>query len=453
MAANKLPPGPSSGLLGLRHLSRMGSDYFGHLLDIEREFGDSAYYRVGPVGVFQFSHPDAMHEVLVAKAKAFRKPLRFVQVFSRWNGQGLVVSDGELWKRQRRLVQQAFHPRCLRMHDALIVREARRLAEEVAGEKDVEVGRHFARLTLRVVAEALFGAEVEDVLGPFAEAVQTLQETSMSDFGAPLLTPLWWPTAARRRMREAIRLVDQVVTGFVSRRRASGEQRDDLLSILLSAIDDEGDGGGMTDRQARDECVGLLLGGNETTAVALTWTAYLLARHPEWQQQVRDEIDRVVGRREATYDDLEHLPTVEMTLKEAMRLYPPAYVTTRETLEPVEIAGYPIPQGAQVHLGIYLAHRDPRWWSDPREFRPPRFADGEPVHRGAYLPFGAGPRACIGRNMAMMEGALVLTTLLQHLQLSLADDQHEPELEAQISLHPKHGVRLNLQPRRAVASA
>jgi cytochrome P450 len=444
MSSREWPPGPHGGFLGLRLIARMGRDYFHHMRDVHAQFGDAAHYRVGPIHVFHFSHPEAMHEVLVAKSKSFYKPKRFKQVLGRWNGKGLVLNEGESWQRQRRLVQQAFHPRRLRMHDELIVRETRRLIGEMAGGGEANVARQFARLTLRVTAEALFGADVEELVEPFGAAVQVLQDVSMRDFGSVFMSPLWWPTAERKRLREAIKLVDDVVLGFIARRRASGEDRGDLLSILLSAVDEEGDGGGMTDRQARDESIGLLLGGNETTSVALTWTAYLLARHPHWQRQVREEVAAAVGDRPAAYDDLERLPRLEATIKEALRLYPPAYVTTREAIEPVEVAGYTIPRGAQVHLGIYITQRDERWWSEPAAFRPQRFEQGEPKQRGAYLPFGLGPRACIGKNMAMLEATLVLATLLQAHELQLADGQGEPELEAQISLHPKAGLRMRL---------
>lgn len=445
------PPGPKSGLLGLRLMSRMAGNYFQHALDLNAEFGDAVFYRVGPVSIFQFSHPDAMHEVLVEKARSFHKERRFKQVLGRWNGNGLVLNEGESWARQRRLAQQAFHPRRLRLHDRLIVREAQRLATDVAGRGDVDIAPHFSRLTLRVVVESLFGGEVDREAEAFRQAVQELQTAAMRDLGAVMIAPLWWPSAGRRRLRAAMKLLDEMVLGFIARRRADWTDRGDLLSILLSAVDEES-GGRMTDRQARDECVGLLLGGNETTSVALTWTAYLLARDPEWQQQVREEIHDAVGDRPAAYDDIANLPRLEATIKESLRLYPPAYATTRQAIEAVEIAGYPIPAGAQVHLPIYIAHHDERWWSEPETFRPERFDCHEPRHRDAFLPFGAGPRACIGKNMAMMEAVLALATLLQQHELRLADDQGEPVMEAQISLHPKSGVRMRLEPLRSTAS-
>lgn len=442
------PPGPPNGALGLKHLTAMRADLLSHYVGLTKQFGDSVYYRVGPVRVFCFSHPDQLHEVFSAKAKSFHKPRRLRQVLGRWNGNGLLLNEGESWRRQRRLVQQAFHPAKVQSYGELFLRHARRLADDCR-DREVNAFDHLSRLTLTAVAEALFGAETEPIAEEFTKAVGVLQEAAIADFLSPWITPLWFPTAGRRRLRAAMRLLDEFVTGVVTRRRAEGGNKNDLLSVLLAAVDEEGEQAGMTDRQVRDEAVNLLLGGNETTATALVWTLYLLARFPEEQQKLHDEIDRAVGQGPLTAEHAARLPQLEQALKESMRLYPPVYATSRTAIEPVEIGGFLVPKGAQVELPIYVTHHDQRWFPEPEQFRPQRFTatNEEQLPRCAYLPFGAGPRACVGKGFAMLEATLVLAAILQSLRIELPANHRPPVLEAQISLHPQGGMPLRFVSR------
>jgi cytochrome P450 len=217
-----------------------------------------------------------------------------------------------------------------------------------------------------------------------------------------------------------------------------------LLSILLLAVDDEGDGRGMTDQQARDEIMTLLLAGHESTAVTLTWTAYLLAKHPELQAELAALVRAELGDRPPLMSDLPKLGRLEQVIKESQRLYPAVYFLSREVHEPVEIGGYQLPKGAQIHLVPYLAHRDERWWNEPLQFNPARFAPTSEasLRPGTYFPFGAGPRGCIGKTFATMEAQLILASILQRFELSLPPGQPEPVMEAQVSLHPKGGLDL-----------
>ncbi len=290
---------------------------------------------------------------------------------------------------------------------------------------------------------------MDSIADEFLASVATLQRESIADFTALWIRPLWWPTRGRRELRGAMKFLDKVVRGFIRERRASGKDRGDLLSMLLLAVDEEGGTGQMTDEQVRDEAVGLLLGGNETTATALVWTVYLLATHEALQEEIVGEIQHVTGGQPPTAEHVLHLGLATAAMKEAMRLYPPAYVLTREAVQEVEIGGYTIKPGSQVHLPLAITQRDGRWFDREDDFVPHRFLnDGEKTFpRGAYLPFGLGPRACIGRGLALLEGTLILATLLGRFSLRLAEGQGEPEQEAQISLHPRGGVRLHLSPR------
>ena len=447
MSPPAVPPGPRRLLLGLPQLWQMRRDLMAHAAALQREYGDAAAWRIGWLDVYQFTHPDQIRQVLVEHNRSFQKPARFRTVLGRWNGNGLLLNEGKSWARQRRLVQPAFAPGRLRSYGDLILRQTGELFDQLAGQTfDIMPVLH--RLTFRVTAEALFGADVAPVADEFLAAVDVLQTDAIGDFSALYVTPLWTPTPSRRRLRQAVGVVDRLVKQFIAARRRTGQDRGDLLSMLLLAVDEDS-GDGMTDQQARDESVNLLLGGNETTATALVWACYLLARHEEFQEQLHWEIDRVTGGRPPRAEQLSEFVLIDAALREAMRLYPPAYLLSREAIEPVIVGDYPIQPGSQVSLPIFLTHRDARWFDRPDDFVPHRFTgEGEELWPAcAYAPFGAGPRACIGRGFAMLEGVLVLAALLQKYQLRLAEGQGAPEVEAEVSLHPKHGVRVVMSPR------
>ena len=295
MSTAEAPPGPRS-LTGWSLLRSMQRDLIEHAAELQRRYGDSVAYRIGWVDVYQFTHPEQIHQVLVEHNRSFHKPARFRAVLGRWNGNGLLLNEDKPWARQRRLVQPAFQPHRVDGYADLILRQTGELFDPLAGET-FDIAPVLNRLTFRVVAEALFGADVAPLADDFLAAVDVLQTEAIGDFSAAYVSPLWLPTPGRRRLRKAIAFVDGVVQRFIADRRAGvdGDGRGDLLSMLLSAVDEEEDGCGMTDRQARDESVNLLLGGNETTAVALVWTFYLLALHEEMQEQLHWEIDRVCG--------------------------------------------------------------------------------------------------------------------------------------------------------------
>jgi cytochrome P450 len=259
---------------------------------------------------------------------------------------------------------------------------------------------------------------------------------------SPLVLPLWAPTPAKRRLRAAVAVLDGLVRGFIAERRRTNEDRGDLLSRML-LTDDEGGTGRLDDEQARDESVNLLLGGNETTATALTWALHLLSRHPAVLAAMRDETARVTGGAPLASAQLAELTLAENVFKEAMRLYPPAYVLPRQALEDTTVAGFDVPRGANVHVALYVTQHDARWFPDPEAFRPERFADEASLPRGAYLAFGAGPRACIGRGFAMMEGVASLASIARRVNLLAV--QEKVDLEAQVSLHPRGGLRLGVE--------
>ncbi len=445
--ANRRPPGPRSGIFGLAPYRQARSNYLAYSRALAEKYGDAVFYRLGPVRCFQFTHPDLAHEVLVKHWRSFHKTQRTRQVMGKWNGTGLFLNEGDHWARQRRMVQSAFHPRRVQGYARLFVGHACRLVDRCLG-RTVNLADEFSRLTFSTTAEALFGAEVSTIADTFRAHVEKLQVIGMKMFADPVIWPVWLPTSRNRQLLPSIRFLDELVTRIVTERRESGEDRGDLLSVLLSAIDEEGEGGAMSDRQVRDEAVNLLLGGNETTATALTWAAHLLAQHPPIQDEVAGEIERVLAGGRAGPEHADALRLTTAVLKEAMRLFPPAYMLTREAVEPTEIGGFPIPKGANVILVPFIMQRDPRWFSNPDSFCPERFLTGEEteLQRRANIPFGAGPRACIGAGFAMLEGIMVLATLLSRCRL-LPEGSDEVVMEAQISLHPRGGLPMRLEPR------
>jgi cytochrome P450 len=318
----------------------------------------------------------------------------------------------------------------------------------------VEVNDAMTALTLNIASKTLFGADVSAQTARLGEAIALLSDEAMRELQEPATLPRWVPLARVRRKWEAIELVDRTTREIIAERRASGEDRGDLLSMLLRAVDEEGDGSGMTDEQARDEAVTLFLAGHDTSAAGLTWLFYHLAREPEVLARVAREIDALGGAL-PTMADLRRLPYLELVVKETMRLNPPAVAMfPRAAKTEVEIGGYRVRRGEQVQLLTFVTQRDPRWFPEPERFDPERFAPGraERIPQYAYFPFGAGPRVCIGRQFALVEMQIVAATLLQTLSVRTLPGAGEAGLHARLSLRPAGGLRLRWTARAAAAA-
>jgi cytochrome P450 len=423
----------------------MQRDMIGFVGQLARDYGDLVAYRIGPYRIYLVRHPRDIHEVLVKQARQFGKPGRVKRAWRKFAGDGLITSDGEFWLRQRRLVQPAFHPPRLRAYAGVVAEFAQRMLDRWAGRAEVNAAPEFNRVTLEVIAKTLFDAHVSEDVDRIGAAVDLIQAKAVRDMRG-LGLPDWLPLPRQRRGRRAIAALHGLLGEIIRRRRAAGTDRGDLLSMLLLAADE---GGGMTDRQALYEAMTLFLAGHETTAAALAWAADLLARHPDEQERLAEEVRRVAGDRPPGWDDLPHLVRTEMAFKEAMRLYPPVYFFSREVTGAAEVGGYQLPRGSYVHLFPLLVHRDPRWFDRPEEFSPDRFAPGEEdrLPPFAYFPFGGGPRLCVGKAFAMMNGVLILAAIVQRYRLAPAPGQGLPAWEAQITLAPKGGVRLVPAPR------
>jgi cytochrome P450 len=447
------PPGPTDRLFGLSQLQQLRTDLLGYYTRLARAYGDVVYMRLGPVRNFLFFHPDQIREVLVTKARSFIKVPRLRKILANLDGDGLVFSEGDFWLRQRRLVQPAFHARRLTGYAQAMVEltssfvKRWRLESDAGRALHVDFEQAMTELTLAIVSATLFGSEPGAGPAELGGAVAALSEIFMQEVQSPVLLPDWLPLPSKARKRRAIRSLNRTVDRIISDRRAAGTDRHDLLSMLLLAVDDEGDGKGMSDHQARHEAMTLFIAGHDTTAAGLTWIGYVLSTHPDVAERVRAEVDAIPGGRPPAYEDIPRLSYLERVVKETLRLYPPAIgVFARQATADVEVGGYTVPGGSMVQLLSYVTQRDSRWFPDPERFDADRFQPGrvESIPAFAYFPFGGGPRVCVGNQFAMTEMVLVTATLMQRLRLALAPDQGPVALKPQLSLRPAGGLRLSL---------
>ncbi len=427
------------------------SDLLGFGLTMARNYGDIAYYRFGPLRVYQLNHPDLVRQVLFEQPEKFHKPRLVKRAFRPIAGNGLLTSDGELWKQQRKLIQPAFHHRQLAAYgEVMVAHTLRRIQPFTEGEVR-DIASEMTKLTLDIVVSSLFGSELPQEARGIGDSMDAVRDAAAYRVNRPLHLPSWVPTRRHLRERRALAEVEQVFRALISARRASNDNREDLLSMLLAAVDEES-GTGMSDQQLRDEMMTLFLAGHETTATALTWTWYLLSRHPEVDAKLHEELHCVLDGRAPQAADLPKLPYTERVIRESMRLFPPGPAFGREPIEDVEIGGYTVRAGSIVIVNTFALQRDPRFYADPERFDPDRFGPGweERIPRYAYLPFGGGPRVCIGNGFAMMEARLILATVAQHFKLSLESPDEITPVQT-VTLRPSGPVRMRLQ-RRIPAS-
>jgi cytochrome P450 len=396
-------------------------------------------------------HPDGVKAVLAGSREGYSKGNRFYQQIAQSFGWGLLTSEGELWRRQRRLVQPLFTRRQIAAYAELMAEEA----AAVAGRWDratrngwsVDANAEMVGLALRVVGRAIFGDDVARAGAVLDSAFPVLNRHTFRRAMSPLAPPASWPTPDNRRAARARRALYEVVDELIAHRQRAGADGEDLLSRLLLARDPD-TGEAMDLQQVRDEALIFLLAGHETTSTALTFTLHLLGRHPSEQQLVLDELDAVLDGRPPTLDDAPALERTAMAIKEAMRLYPPAYALGRLSVTENEVGGYSIPAGAYVVVSQFATHRHPQFWDDAEAFDPARFTPEREGarHSHAYFPFGGGPRACIGSHFAMLEATMAVALLLQRFRIS--SDQEDVPLDTEgITLRPKGAVPIQLAAR------
>ncbi|MGH9592315.1 MAG: cytochrome P450, partial [Bryobacteraceae bacterium] len=433
------PPGPKGRpLIGV--LTEFRKDPPGFLAKNAIEFGDVVYIPVGRQRIYYVGHPDAVRDILVTNQSKFKKS-RMLERARILLGDGLLTSEGEHHKRQRRLMQPAFHRDRLAGYGATMAQRADAAQARWQGSQPFDVAQEMMRLTLDIVGRTLFSSDVDseaDEIGAALNQVFGLFEVILMPF-SEWLEKL--PLPSVRRFHRARARLDRTIYRLIAERRANPHDTGDLLSMLLLAQDEESHAG-MTDMQVRDEALTLFLAGHETTANALTWTWYLLSQNPEAEAAFHAELGRVLAGRLPTVADLPQLRYTESVLAESLRLYPPAWGIGRRALEDYSLGGYVIPKSSVVLTSPYVVHRDSRWFPEPLAFRPERWLTEDTARpKFAYFPFGGGTRVCIGERFAWMEGILVLATIGQRWRLSL-EPGHRVETHARITLRTKYGMRM-----------
>jgi cytochrome P450 len=430
----------------VRHVLELSKDPLRTQQQWHREHGDIVLLPVPGFRVWFVQHPDLVHQVMVRDHTSFRKDW-YTRTLSELLGNGLLTNEGASWRTQRRLVQPSFHHTALQGYARAMVAVTDRHLQGWSDDSELDAHGEMMHLTLQVVAATLFGADVADDAQRISDALDVWMHGVRGFLGTGYRIPLAVPTPHNRRMQRALVELDDVVQGLVDHHRA--EPRDDTLLGMLIAATDE-DGGGMSDRQLRDEALTLLMAGHETTAAWLTMALYLISQHPRVEERLHAEVDTVLQGRSPELSDVKDLPYTRALLDEVLRLYPPAYTMGREATVPVDLGGHRIRPGDQVWASQWAIQRDPRFYDNPDRFEPQRWLDGlsKTLPKGAYFPFGLGPRLCIGRRFAELEATLVLATIAQAWSLRLAPGE-TLKLMPTVTLRPESGLRMRAALRRA----
>jgi cytochrome P450 len=441
-------PGPRGHWLR-GNLPQFTADRLGFLTDCARTYGDVVALRFAHRRVVVVNHPDLVEEVLVTRNRQFIKHFA-LRMARNTMGQGLLTSEGDFWRRQRRLSQPAFHREKVAGHAAVMVEYAGRMLRSWADGRRLDVQDAMMRLTLEIVAKCLFDADVSGDSAEASAAMETVLRCFTARVGQIVPIPDFVPTPANLRLRRAKARLDRIIYRVIADRRASGQDRGDLLSMLLEATDPVEDGGrGMTDLQLRDEAMTLFMAGHETTANTLAWVWFLLSTHPEVEARLHAELDEVLPDRPPTFENLPRLAYTEHVVTEALRLYPTVWLLGREAIEPTEIGGHPIAVGTTLYMSQWVLHRDARFFDDPLAYRPERWEGGlaRTIPRYAYFPFGGGPRICIGNAFALMEAVLLLATIAREFRPRVVHPERVVPLPT-MTLRPVGGIEVVLEARR-----
>ncbi len=442
------PALPTRNLLG--HQPSFKADPLALMLRAQREVGDLARLRFGPLWFHVLSDPAEVYSVLVEKHKKYSKRTPGYNMLSQVLGQGLLTSEGELWRRQRRVAQPAFH----KAQIVGLTEVMRRASEDLADSLEpaaknfsvVDIAQEMSNITLRIAGETLFGVDLSDDSSEVSGSLDRMMQGFMQMMASPLpMLNTSIPLPRNIRMKRDIAELDRVVREIIAERRSDPGDAPTLLNMFIDARDE--DGKGMSDTQLRDEVLTMLLAGHETTANALAWTFYCISKHPQVARRLEAELDEVLDGSAPTMEQVRSLPYTTQVLKESMRLYPPAWTVGRRAEEGDEISGCRIPKGGLVLMSPYVLHRHPDYWENPEAFDPDRFGpDKAPPVRGAYMPFIVGPRKCIGEHFAMTESVIMIATLISKYRFELIPG-HAVIPEPSVTLRPKNGIKMRVRKR------
>lgn len=443
MSHSRIPPGPS-GYPVIGNLIPFLRNPLALFTQCAREYGDIVRLHFPGTEVYLLHHPDHIEYVLRGEPQHFIKD-KLTRRLSNLLGQGLLTSEGEFWRRQRRLAQPAFQPSHIHHYGTVMTMYTERMLHNWHEGQPRDIHQDMMRLTLDIAAKTLFDSDIAADANDVSTALEAVMAYDMG-LSTWFLPDGWAPTRAAFRFRRAVRTLDQIIYRIIQQHRSREHTSADLLSRLLAARYE--DGSQMTDRQLRDEVMTLLLAGHETTALALSYCWDLIARSPRTAQALVAEWAQVLDGRTPTAADIPRLRYTTWVVRESMRLYPPAWGIGREAVTDCTIGEYHVPKGTQIYLNQWVVHRDPRWFDEPEVFQPERW-DNDLVTRlphGVYFPFGDGPRICIGNHFALMEAVLVLATIGQRYRMTLVSDR-PLALVPSVTLRPKHGVKMVVHKR------
>jgi cytochrome P450 len=445
---HRQPPGPR-GLPFFGVSFQIIKDPLGLMQRMARDYGDIVSFPVlGNQNRILLNNPEWIQQVLVIQHSKFHKSDFTKRAVERILGQGLLISEGDFWRRQRRLAQPAFQRARTNEYASTMVEIAHAHAAAWRDGDTRDVAHEMMSLTLDVAVRTLFGTTVPGEAERIGYALTYLMRYSLRRLRAPIRIPPNWPTPRNRRAQRDLDFLDSVVYRIINERKSLGDaaDHDDLLSLLMGAMDE--DGSQMTPRQLRDETMTLFLAGHETTALTLAWGLYLLSQNPAARSRLEEESRGVLAGRSPELADLHRLPYLQAVVNEILRLYPPAYISARTSIEPCDLGGYDFPAGTTFLMAQWVTHRDARFFDEPESFRPERWLDGlmDRLPPGAYFPFGGGPRRCIGQNFALLEACLVLAELAQRFRFELVPGQQIVP-EPLVTLRVRHGIRMTLHAR------
>lgn len=433
----------------------MKRDYLGFVTQLQRSHGDISYMRLGNEHAWDLMSPDLAREALVTHADALIRWERGMEVFAQVFGQSVLVTEGATWQRQRRMLMSAFTPKQVAGYAELMTSAAQEAFDQLVPDNQphtlVTMDTLWSRVAMDVILRTLFSRTAQDESIAAVQATQTLSATAYSEMFRLFTLPDWLPLPGKAAKRQALRTLRQLIHGHITDRQAAiaaqPEQatRQDLLGRLL-ALRDEATGAALSDQEVFDQCMVSFQAGHETSATALLWWSRLMAEHPDMAQRARDEILAVVGNGTPGPLHIAQLPWLTATLKEAMRLYPPvASIMSRRTTAPIALDGWHIPKGAMLRITPWVLHHDERWFANAQNFCPERFLNGAPpIPKGAWMPFGAGPRVCLGQHFAMVEMTLLSAMLLQRFALALPAGTAPCVPELHVTLRPKQPVQLRV---------
>jgi cytochrome P450 len=450
MPANgrKLPPGPKGlPLFGLAF--QVLRDPLETLRRLAREYGDIVCVPIVNQHRIFLNHPDYIEQVCIVQQAKFHKSKLTKDVTQRLLGQGLLISEGDFWRRQRRLAQPAFHRSRINEYGATMVERAEVRMKQWRDGDVRDITQEMMAMTLDIAVRTLFGSTLQAEAEQVGDSLGYLMRYSLRKARSPIKIPENWPTPANRRATRETQFLDSLVYGIIKERQAEGNtnHHHDLLAMLMSAMDE--DGTQMTPRQLRDESMTLFLAGHETTALTLSWAWYMLSENPAAEARLHEELQGILAGRAPQTADFERLPYLRAVVNETLRLYPAAYIVARTSVAPCTIAGYDFPADTTMIMAQWVMHRDPRYFDDPEVFRPERWLNGleNRLPAGAYFPFGDGPRRCIGQGFALLESALVLATIAQKYRFKLVPG-HPVIPDPLVTLRAKHGIGMTFHARQ-----